>query len=134
MPKHTIEVACPGCKQNFSAEVELPESKPQEVKLDPAAIAQEVAASFKAEEKAKHFTEALAELEAWRTGRNHSTFDPARAEACPDCGPILRAYVDKKVQAGLDTLQGDKEKVKELAKRHGLWPPPSFVLNRKLRR
>jgi hypothetical protein len=70
-----------------------------------------------------------AELEEWRTMKKHAPVAQflEHANSCPGCKPEMDKFLNQHVAS----LPPDR--VKELARQHKFWPPPSIELGRKAR-
>ena len=127
-------VKCPSCNQ--VSDVVVPdyptaEQIAEKIKLPaplapPADDSKAIAVAKELEDTEEALAASYQELKGWRSGENHANFDPDTAENCPNCAPRLKDYVEKKVSERLGSL--NKAQVRELARKHGDWPPPAFEI------
>jgi hypothetical protein len=115
MSKQVLDARCPGCGEEISVNVEIPEAK-------------EVIRVVTQEDSTK-VNRLRDEAHRWQTGENH-----LRAAnmlnlltSCPNCKATLDAFVDQIRQDTLSSLSVNQ--VKEIARAQRWWPPPPLELS-----
>ncbi len=119
MSLRKIDAYCPTCKVSHPVEVEVTDPPPKEI----------IKETIKDNPDLERSLEAVrADLEKWQSGENHlQAPDMLRTlESCPNCRPTLDAFVAEIRNSAVTGLSLDQ--VKDLAKQHKLWPPPTIDL------
>jgi len=143
MAKRVMEQTCPGCRQSFETEVDVPDEQPT---VSPTMIAEinrqvtkyqedaarSAAAAALSTSELSHVKDELATankyIEAVKAGDAHG--DPAATlshfASCPECQPALNEFLGRHDNRMIGNLTTDQ--VKELARKHKFWPPPSIEI------
>jgi len=133
MSRRVLDAKCPGCGEEISVNVEVPEAK-EIVRV----VTQED--STKVNKLSTDLAESRRDVEAlrdeahrWQTGENHlRAADMLNLlTSCPNCKPTLDAFVDQIRQETVSSLSVNQ--VKEIARAQRWWPPPPIELSLPLR-
>lgn len=118
MSLRTIETDCPSCKAKVPVKVELPEAKIVEDTSRVESLTHE------RDRLQTQIEKTMTELESWQSMEKHLPVPQIleHLTTCPNCQPQMHQFVEE-VASKLPS-----EKVKELARKHGLWPPPNIDL------
>jgi hypothetical protein len=119
-----IEADCPGCQAKVSFDVDVPD--PQVKLIEDSTRVNELTHEVTGSQQT---IEALRrELHNWQSGENHLQARDMlhMLQSCPDCRPTLDAFIGNIRHRAVSDLNVDQ--VKELARRHKLWPPPTIDL------
>ena len=136
MSKQVLESKCPGCGENISVNVDVPDPT-QTIKLVPQEVVREVIKEDTAKvskltedlDKAHQTLEALQwEVQKWQNGENHLTAADMLdlLTSCPNCKPTLDAFLGEVKKQAVEALTPDQ--VKHIAKAQKWWPPPPIEL------
>jgi len=106
----TKRVKCPheGCGHDFDVDLEFPDVQVQPVPTPDAATQERV-------------KELARELGEWQNGHHHHHVSDV-LEGCPTCQESFRSAVDSVRGQILESVSD--EEARDIAKKHGLWPPP----------
>lgn len=128
MSKQVLDAKCPGCGEDISVNVEIPEAKEtvRVVTEEDLTRVNQLNADLAESQRS---VEALRdELQRWQKGENHlSARDMLNMlESCPNCRPTLEAVVNDWQRQAVASLSPSQ--VKEIARRQKWWPPPPIEL------
>jgi hypothetical protein len=128
MSKQVLDARCPGCGEELSVNVEIPEAKEivrvvtQEDSTKVNRLSTDLAESQRTVEALRD------EAHRWQTGENHLRAASMLhlLTSCPNCKATLDAFVDQIRQDTVSSLSVDQ--VKEIARAQRWWPPPPLEL------